>query len=71
MNFQPLLLIIGNAVTQIGAWVGPHALTFLWALLAGGFVLAIVAMCLGYRVVMAGMKTGKEQRLGTWYTWRK
>jgi hypothetical protein len=35
-------------------------------------VLALVGgACLVYRIVMQGMRSGKEMRLGSWFWWKK
>jgi hypothetical protein len=41
------------------------------AIALGVFFLVIVGAVMCYRIVMHGMKSGKEIRMGTWFQWKK
>jgi F0F1-type ATP synthase membrane subunit a len=36
-----------------------------------GLALIVIFAFMAYRIVMQGMRSGKEMRLGSWFWWKK
>jgi hypothetical protein len=67
MNPVSILAHISSIGSQISAQIGMPALIVLGVVL----LVLLIAMSLGYRLLITGMKLGREQRVGNWYLWKK